>query len=46
MTDQSGFLLILALAVVTTAVITALFLRPEWFGLGDDNPEEGERNGR
>lgn len=45
MTDQSGFLLILALAVVTTAVITALFLRPEWFGLGDDyNPEEVKKH--
>lgn len=43
MTDQSGFLLILALAVLTTAVITAIFIRPEWFGLEDG---EEENNGR
>lgn len=46
MITPSNLALLLVLTVVTTAVITALFLRPEWFGLGNDNPEEGERNGR
>lgn len=46
MITPSNLALLLILTVVTTAVITALLIRPEWFGLGDDNPEEGERHER
>lgn len=41
MITSSNLALLLVLTVVTTAVITTLLIRPEWFGLGDDyNPEE------
>lgn len=46
MITPSNLALLLVLTIVATAVITALFLRPEWFGLGDDNPEEGQRHER
>lgn len=45
MIDQANFLLMLVLAVVTTAVITALLVRPKWFGLEDNyNPEKVKKN--
>lgn len=45
MSDQSGFILILVLGIVTTALVMALFLRPEWFDLQDE-PKEDKRHGR
>lgn len=45
MITSSNLALLLILTVVTTAVITALLIRSEWFGLGDDyNPEEVKKH--
>lgn len=45
MITPSNLALLLILTIVATAVITAIFIRPEWFGLGDDyNPEEVKKH--
>lgn len=45
MITSSNLALLLILTVVTTAVITALLIRSEWFGLDDNyNPEEVKKN--
>ncbi|WP_157053807.1 hypothetical protein [Schleiferilactobacillus perolens] len=43
MITPSNLTLLLVLTIVATAVITAIFIRPEWFGLED---REEENNGR
>ncbi|MEE6716136.1 hypothetical protein [Schleiferilactobacillus harbinensis] len=43
MITPSNLALLLVLTIVATAVITAIFIRPEWFGLEDG---EEENNGR
>lgn len=45
MIDQANFLLMLVLGIVTTALVMALFLRPEWFDLQDE-PKEDKHHGR
>ncbi|WP_260301320.1 hypothetical protein [Schleiferilactobacillus harbinensis] len=45
MITSSNLALLLVLTVVTTAVITALLVRPKWFGLEDNyNPEKVKKN--
>jgi ABC-type cobalt transport system substrate-binding protein len=43
MITPSNLALLLVLTIVATAVITAIFIRPEWFGLEDG---EEENNGQ